>query len=373
MPAWDIFCKVVDNFGDAGVCWRLARQLAEERGQAVRLWCDDLAVMAALCPQIDAKLASQRVHGLELHRWSDPFPSTPPADVVIEAFACELPAGYTAAMAERRQAPVWLNLEYLSAEDWVEDCHRRASPHPRLPLLKHFFFPGFAPSTGGLLREADLLERRDAFRREPAAMWAQLGLAPPRGGELSISLFSYENAALPSLLDQWAAGSQPIRCFVRPGRTLAQLASIIGADLAPGAVHRQGRLALHALPFVAQEEFDPLLWACDVNFVRGEDSFVRAQWAARPLVWHIYPQEDEAHRLKLAAFLDRYCADLPEDAARACQDFWECWNHATTPDWIAFWHHHETLARHAAQWSDRLAGEADLVSSLAEFVQVQLK
>jgi hypothetical protein len=28
MPAmqlhWDIFCRVIDNFGDIGVCWRLA-------------------------------------------------------------------------------------------------------------------------------------------------------------------------------------------------------------------------------------------------------------------------------------------------------------------------------------------------------------
>ncbi|HET9045379.1 MAG TPA: elongation factor P maturation arginine rhamnosyltransferase EarP, partial [Casimicrobiaceae bacterium] len=39
---WDVFCKVVDNFGDAGVCWRLARQLVAEHDLAVTLWIDVL-------------------------------------------------------------------------------------------------------------------------------------------------------------------------------------------------------------------------------------------------------------------------------------------------------------------------------------------
>ena len=31
---WDIFCQVIDNHGDVGVCWRLARELAA-RGHTV--------------------------------------------------------------------------------------------------------------------------------------------------------------------------------------------------------------------------------------------------------------------------------------------------------------------------------------------------
>ena len=41
--SWDVFCRVVDNYGDAAVCWRLARQLADEHGARVRLWIDLLA------------------------------------------------------------------------------------------------------------------------------------------------------------------------------------------------------------------------------------------------------------------------------------------------------------------------------------------
>ena len=52
-PQWDVFCAVVDNYGDIGVCWRLSRQLAAEHGIAVRLWVDDLKPFARLCPAVD--------------------------------------------------------------------------------------------------------------------------------------------------------------------------------------------------------------------------------------------------------------------------------------------------------------------------------
>jgi len=65
-----------------------------------------------------------------------------------------------------------------------------------------------------------------------------------------------------------------------------------------------GLLRIHQLPLLAQPDFDHLLWSCDFNFVRGEDSLVRALWAGRPFAWNIYPQEDGAHLPKLDAFLD---------------------------------------------------------------------
>ena len=47
---WDVYCRVVDNLGDAGVCWRLAAGLAA-RGQQVRLVIDDAAPLAFMAPQ----------------------------------------------------------------------------------------------------------------------------------------------------------------------------------------------------------------------------------------------------------------------------------------------------------------------------------
>lgn len=150
VPTWEIFCQVVDNFGDIGVCWRLARDLAARTGAGVRLWVDDWAVLLRLCPaagNIDPAVGGV-IAGVELRQWAAPFPAVEPASVVIEAFACEIPETHLQAMARRQPAPVWINLEYLSAEDWVAGCHGMASPHPRLPLAKHFFFPGFGDGTG---------------------------------------------------------------------------------------------------------------------------------------------------------------------------------------------------------------------------------
>ena len=76
-----------------------------------------------------------------------------------------------------------------------------------------------------------------------------------------------------------------------------------------GAARTRGALTVRVLPFVPQDDYDRLLWACDVNFVRGEDSFVRAQWAGQPFLWHIYLQDENLHHVKLRAFLQRYAAD----------------------------------------------------------------
>jgi len=374
---WDIFCNVVDNFGDVGVCWRLARQLAAEHDLTVRLWVDDLYSLRRLCPEIDVSLDEQAQRGVRVCRWATPFPQVEVADVVVEAFACELPDSYLAAMAARSAKPAWINLEYLSAEDWVSRCHGLASPHPSLALTKYFFFPGFGPGSGGLLREADLVERRDACQARPAAAWHDLGLPPPDPGETSVSMFCYENPALPRLLHAWAEGGTRLRCLIPEGKALQQVAAILGDSLLQiGGRVRRDNLTLCALPFFSQENYDRLLWSCDLNFVRGEDSLVRAQWAARPLVWHIYPQGDDAHSAKLEAFLALYCERLPLQAASACRNFWMAWNRgdggAAATAWPAFWRVQSDLRAHARAWSEQLSGHADMVRQLVLFCKTLL-
>ena len=87
---------------------------------------------------------------------------------MVEAFGCGLPSSQLATMRARRPRPVWINLEYLSAEDWIADFHLRPSPHPRYSLVKTFFFPGLVPGTGGVLKERDLDAQRAAFEASPA-------------------------------------------------------------------------------------------------------------------------------------------------------------------------------------------------------------
>ena len=367
----DIFCTVVDNYGDIGVSWRLAQQLASEHGAAVRLWLDDLKSLQRLCPVLDVELDAQLCRGVEVVRWRKEFPDAEPADLVIEAFACELPGRYVAAMAVRHTKPVWVNLEYLSAEDWVEGCHRVPSPRPNLPLVKYFFFPGFTPKTGGLLLERDLFARRDAFQRDTgalAAFWHSLNV-PPQTGDLRVSLFSYENPALPELLRTWAEGAQAITCLVPEGRALPQVAAFFGAEQAgAGDCWQRGALRVNVLPFVEQARYDELLWACDINFVRGEDSFVRAQWAAKPLIWHIYPQHDGVHMQKLRAFMAKYCAAMPPDAARALRGLWEGWNGEplVATAWNDFAAHQSMLLENARVWATELSGNS-LALNLLDF------
>ena len=169
--SWDIFCSVVDNYGDIGVTWRLARQLVADHQQGVRLWVDDLRAFVPLCPEADVDAARQWHQGVEVCQWPQPWQSVDVADVVLEAFACKLPEGYLQAMKARETPALWINLEYLSAEDWVSGCHGLPSLRPD-GLKRMFFFPGFDAGTGGLLREADLLQRRRAFEQDPQARQA---------------------------------------------------------------------------------------------------------------------------------------------------------------------------------------------------------
>ncbi len=349
----DIFCVVVDNYGDAGVCWRLARQLADEHGWRVRLWIDDPAPLRQLAPDHAAGPVEVR---LWPDSWPRPWPVAETADVVIEAFACHLPPDYVEAMAARARAPVWLNLEYLSAEAWVAGCHGLQSPHPRLPLVKHFFFPGFGEATGGLLRERNYDARRKAF--DESAFRAEFGIPPRTAGELTISLFSYENPALPELMRAWTAWATP----ERPIRLLRTGGAATATNGSP-----TGSFSMHCLPFLPQSRYDELLWAGDLNFVRGEDSFVRAQWAARPFVWQIYPQAENAHLAKLDAFLSIH------PAGAQLSTFWQAWNGQGTLDWPEFAAGLPGLKTPMQQWATTLAARPDLAEKLVQFCLERLK
>lgn len=371
---WDIFCQVIDNFGDAGLAWRLARQLAAEYAIPIRLWINDLAVLHRMVSSCRSELATQVCRGVEIRRWTENFPALSPASVVVEAFGCRLPSTYLNAMSQLDPPPVWINLEYLSAEPWVLTHHGLASPHPRLPLTKYFFFPGYQQGTGGVLREQGLLQRRAQFqRRETSAFWQSIGLTAAHDA-LHVSLFAYENAVLPDLLNAWSKHAQPIVCLIPEGKIVPQVASWLGeSGLRPGSVHRRSQLEFHLLPFLDQDQYDRLLWACDLNFVRGEDSCVRAQWAARPFVWQAYPQSEDAHWAKLDALSTLYTEGLPAVAAQAMSRLWAAWNGRGDMDeaWTAFLQNKPALDAHAQQWPERLAEPGDLAANLLAFVEAR--
>jgi uncharacterized repeat protein (TIGR03837 family) len=374
-----IFCKVVDNYGDIGICWRLARQLQQEHGIAVTLWVDDLQSFQRICPDIVINAEVQQLSGVTVRHWRNQegvFSTGDVADIVIEFFACDIPPGYIAAMAERNPRPVWLNLEGLSAEEWVEGCHTLPSPHPRLPLTKYFFFPGFTnKKTGGLLHESSLEEHRRQFQSDQAAMaafLAQFGVTPAEMASLKVSLFCYLHAPVPALFDAWQSGDTAITCLVPEGVAVESVQAFLGGEAKPGAARSCGALTVRVLPFVAQPDYDKLLWACDLNFVRGEDSFVRAQWAGKPFIWHIYPQDENLHHKKLRAFLQRYATGIESLIA-----FSLYWNDASIEDmngqancsvlWPPFQADMSRIAPRAVDWRRQLLANGDLASNLLKF------
>lgn len=368
--SWDIVCRIVDNFGDIGICWRLARQIAHERGEQVRLWIDDMTAAASLLSAINPLACRQTLDGVDIMPLSD----LAPADfytVVIEAFGCGLPVNWLQAMSAAAPQPVWINLEYLSAEAWVDGCHGLSSRQPRQPLTQYFFFPGFTARTGGLLREADALAARDI--ESSHATLKALGWRSDFG--MPISLFCYRTPALPCLLEHWR-NTTPLCVLVAAGLPAEQVAAWLGQDFAPGTVVQRGQLHLLALPWLTQADFDQLLAACACNLVRGEDSIVRAIWAAKPWLWHIYPTEDLAHLTKLEAMLQRIEAACPSADTAALRALSLAWNRADLDTLPACWDaYSSTLPQQtdiALAWRGELAQHDDLLAQLARFVTGKL-
>ncbi len=377
---WDVFCRVIDNYGDIGVTWRLARQLAREHGIAVRLWVDDLAAFQRLEAAIDPAAPRQTLAGVDIRRWCEPLPEVTPGEVVIEALACDTPDDFVARMAAMKPPPLWINLEYLSAEDWVAGVHGLPSPHPRLPLTKYFFMPGYDACTGGLTREHWLIPARDAWQAAPDrqhAFWSRFH-AVSDDDALRVSLFCYDNAALPELLRAWAGGERRIEVVAPRGRATLAIARAFGLaePLPAGRVLTRGALRLAEPEMLALDDYDRLLWTCHVNFVRGEDSFTRAQFAARPLVWQAYPQTEGAHLVKLDAFLQRYAHACRDSAAAAVNArLWRAWNREVdvAACWSPFLAAHATLVQHARDWATHLAAQPDLATNLLNFHRERLK
>jgi len=346
----------VDNYGDAGVCWRLARSLSKRDDIRIRLFCDDLKVLDKIAHGDAVKTGATM--GIEVLPWSS---MDDVGDVVIEAFACKIPETYIDAMRQVADTgsakPLWINLEYLTAESWADEMHLMPSPQNN-DLNKYFYFPGFTEKTGGLtLGDWD----------EVTAQAAPASLAPfwdegldGRSGMRRISIFNYSHAPL----EKW------LRSLASTAKSNGELIDIyvcanqsISNELIESL--EDSPLRFIQLPFIPQEDYDWLLSRCDFNLVRGEDSFVRAQWAGKPFIWDIYPQSDRAHEIKLDAFLDLYFEGASSSLIKQGK---------TTMKWAEpheWWGLMEEWTVHSAKWSDKLRALGQLEVKILDFVKSQ--
>ena len=372
----DVFCRVVDNFGDAGVALRLARQLHDEHGVAVTLYVDDVQSLARIASGVDAARSDQLHAGVRIRRSDGANVADDLPDAFVDAFGDAVPDAFLDRFERAPRRPLRIVLEYLSAESWVDDRHRLPSPPARRALPRWFFFPGFTPASGGLLRErgAASLARDAQLRAQP---WLDIGVAPPARDTLVVSLFCYPNRALPALLQAWQRHAEPTACIVAEGVATDALDAAFGGWRAPaGELRYAGALTVAVAPFVDQPAFDRRLRASDVAFVRGEDSFVRAQWAAVPFVWHAYPQPERAQVAKIDAFLARHLEGARDEDAEAIRAMWQAFNdedaHAIGPAWQRYRALMPSLAVHAARWAAGLAAQDDLATRLVRFVEEKL-
>lgn len=380
----DVFCRVVDNFGDIGVTWRLVRQLQREHYWSIRLWVDDLKSFQRLEARVHVHALQQVIDHIEIIHWADPAPDLIPYPLVLCSFSCNLPATYLAQLHER--PALWVNLEYLSAETWVEGCHGLPSLRGD-GLSSYFFFPGFNANTGGLLRERDLLSQRNAWKKnlddqyqllnrlgvsakalaawlpQPTVSNASIEISPPRSTPAQaarlLTLFCYPHAPVTQLLKALCADSRASIVLIPDG---------VAPELASGCQGSLQQIYIERIPFVSQPEYDQLLGMADLNFVRGEDSVVRALWAGKPLVWQIYPQTEGTHLVKLEAWLK--ISNLPADI----QALLRHWNADSAAADLPKAFEQALQSKAFAQWSSdalalshTLAQEIDFAQALHDF------
>jgi uncharacterized repeat protein (TIGR03837 family) len=367
----DIFCAVVDNFGDAGIAFNLARHLHDDHHWSVRLIIDHPETLRAINPSYNPALKTQTIDGVHVVHDTGTIMPDGAVDMVIECLAGRAPHDFLATCAEQTPPPVIFAYEYLSAEKWVEEFHEKPSPHPDARLRRYFFYPGFNAHTGGLLAPANYTTRRNEFLNDAAAQtqfWQSLNVPPPTIHEQRITLFTYEQPHIDSWLQHLADQPHPTTLLVPVGRVLPDIARFFGAPqpLVAGDHLTSGNLTARILPFMGRADFDKLLWISDINIVRGEDSLTAAVLSAKPLIWNIYPQENDAHLVKLAAFFNQFWPENPDYLA-----LMQAWNapHDRVTPWQNMRANLQNWRQKAKNFADAASHHGTAAKKLVDFYQ----
>lgn len=290
----DIFCNIIDNYGDIGVSYRLAREFKSYfKDIKIRLILNTLKELNEIDKNyIDSNISFMTFNDIT----TDKFSYT--ADLIIESFACDIPQNYLE--KAYYNSKLLINLEYLSFEDWTSDFHLMSSLLPKGKLKKIFFMPGISKNSGGLLIDSDFLNTINKVEKNKKYYLDKFNIKSDY--DLIGTIFSYEKD-FSNLLNYLKILDKKILLFILSEKTQNNFLNYFENN------DFYDKIQLVKSKFLNYREYEELIALADFNFVRGEDSFVRALLIGKPFLWHIYKQDDDVHMKKLDAFLEKYTED----------------------------------------------------------------
>ena len=312
----DIFCEIIDNYGDIGVVYRVAKELQKsfENRVKIRVFLNRIDEFMKINPNVK-DTGFQEIDGIVyvtfqyLKENIDKFKTS---DVIIEAFGCNIPEEYMEKAYEG--STLMINLEYLSAEDWIEDFHLQSSPLGKGKLKKYFFMPGFTEKSGGVIADSNYINRMEKVnsnRKEYEKKY--LSMIENVDSKLVGTVFSYEKNFEPLFRDL----KEIDRDFVllalgeKTQNSIKEFLKKNSVEVFGNCI-KYGKIEVVFYDFLNQEEYEELINTVDFNFVRGEDSFIRAVLTGKPYLWHIYCQDEFVHMDKLEGFLDKFIRVIPD-------------------------------------------------------------
>ncbi|WP_339010511.1 elongation factor P maturation arginine rhamnosyltransferase EarP [Fusobacterium animalis] len=287
----DIFCQVIDNYGDVGVAYRLAREFK-------RVYPNKK--LRFVINQIEELNLIRKSENIEVILYKDISKIENSADLIIESFGCEIPKEYMDKALKKSK--LIINLEYFSAEKWVDDFHLQES-FLGGNLKKYFFIPGLSEKSGGILLDNEFLERKKKVEANKEYYLEKFEIKEKY--DLIGSVFSYEKN-FDSLIEELKKLNKKVILLILSEKTQKNFIKYFDNG------NNYDKIKFVKLPFFTYDKYEELLALCDFNLVRGEDSFVRALLLGKPFLWHIYPQDENTHIKKLESFLEKYCSNNKE-------------------------------------------------------------
>jgi uncharacterized repeat protein (TIGR03837 family) len=368
-PDITILCKVVDNYGDIGFVYRLARSLTLHAPQSrIRLIVSNLSSFSKMAPGIDPNLPVQIYRGWIVYYWyadaicMKEFSKQQP-DILLECFQCGRPDWMETLLFSQGVPRIvtCINIDYLTAETYAEDFHRLKSATRSTRVRKINFMPGFTSATGGLIIEKNVPET----------------IIHKKEHTFEIALFSYEQNFAP-VIDAIVQFQQEkrikdsnfhVHVFVAEGKSAGPFIAAWETAGKPFQITK--------LPFLSQTNWDKLLNTMSFNFIRGEDSLSRASLSGIPFIWHAYPQNENYQLVKVNALLDRIKPFLDDNEFELLFRVWNSYNNPDKRiaeskifqnDLCTLLHHTTALQPSFTRFSEMLVHNGNFTDHLLTFI-----